>query len=101
MDEIKIEYSFDSTTNLFKLEFNKGTKIEINVENDVDFTEFIKVLTFNLESKKKVDLVGETFEDPKMIIVLNTIREVVKSYNAVLNDYLEEVEVVNQEMNNE
>ena len=31
-----------------------------------------------------------------MIIVLNTIRDVVKSYNAVLNDYLEEVEVMNQ-----
>ena len=58
-----------------------------------DFTEFVKILTFRLESKKKAVLIGLDDDDPKRVIVLNTLREIVKSYNATMEDYLKEIAV--------
>lgn len=93
MGEIKIEYLFDNTTKSYIITIDKNTTVEMNIENDIDFTEFVKILTLKLESKKKAVLIGIDDDDPKRVIVLNTIREIVKSYNATMEDYLKEIVV--------
>lgn len=80
--------AYDISLNSFKIEFDKENILEINIDKDVIFTDFVEKLSFKIAEKNKFELKCEESEDPKQKIVISALKEIVNSYNTILQEYV-------------
>jgi len=88
METKTIECIYDISLNSFKIEFDKENIMEINIDKDVIFTGFVEKLSFKIAGKNKFELKCEESEDPKQKIVISALKEIVNSYNTILQEYV-------------
>lgn len=81
--ELKAKYNNDQIINVV---FNKEKTVEINTSGDVELTEFVKELTQLIKEDVELDFSGFECEDSKLLLIQNTIREIVKSFNQSITD---------------
>jgi len=83
-----IRCEYDISIYSFKIIFDTEEIVIINIEKDVDFTEFVKKLSLRIAGKSIFELLCEELEDPKQIIVFGALKEIVDSYNTILQEYI-------------
>ncbi|HHX60645.1 MAG TPA: hypothetical protein GX707_08020 [Epulopiscium sp.] len=86
MDNIIIIGSYNKENEIYKIDFPDNSQVSINTENDIDLTDFVKKLTQMLSDNKKVVLNCEKQDDPKLNIFINTLNEIITSFNASLDE---------------
>lgn len=88
MEKTKLtgEYNFDENKIVFN--FEEGQSLELNTENDIDFTYLVKQLTFLIETEKEIDISLDEPEEPKLKIIYETIMEIIRAYNSNLKDFV-------------
>lgn len=88
METKNIECIYDPSINSFKIIFDTENTIEINIESDIVFTDFVEKLSFKIADKNEFTLSCEESTDPKQKIVVDTLKEIVNSYNVTLQEYI-------------
>lgn len=88
MEKTKLtgQYNFDENKIVFN--FEEGQSLELNTENDIDFTDLVKQLTFRIENEKEIDILLDEPDEPKVKIIYETITEIIGAYNSNLKDFI-------------
>ncbi|MBO1265263.1 hypothetical protein J3A84_09505 [Proteiniclasticum sp. SCR006] len=88
MEKTKLTGQYYSDENKIVFNFEEGQSLELNTENDIDFTDLVKQLTFLIETEKEIDISLDEPEDPKLKIIYETITEIIETYNLNLKDFM-------------
>lgn len=94
MENIKVESCFTNNNKILELKFENDS-IEIDLEDDIDFTELVERLTFLISEKKKIEFMYEEVEDEKLEIVFNTLKNIINVFNETIDKYNKDL-VVNE-----
>ncbi|MGL5257811.1 MAG: hypothetical protein ACRC76_12345 [Proteocatella sp.] len=96
MEKTKLTGQYNSDENKIIFNFEEGQLMEIDTENDIDFTDFVKQLTFLIKTEKKIDVSLDEPGEDKLNIIYETIKEIVKAYNSNLEVFMN-AQVVNED----
>lgn len=96
MEKTKLTGQYNSDENKIIFNFEEGQLLEIDTENDIDFTDFVKQLTFLIKTEKKIDVSLDELGEDKLNIIYETIKEIVKAYNSNLEVFMN-AQVVNED----
>ncbi len=96
MGKTKLTGQYNSVENKIVFNFEEGQSLELNTENDIDFTDLVKQLTFRIENEKEIDISLDEPEEPKLKIIYETITEIIEAYNLNLKDFMK-VQVVDED----
>ncbi|WP_373002048.1 hypothetical protein [Sulfurimonas sp.] len=63
--------------------------IEIDYSSDIDFTYLVTILTEKIDEDKRINLpfddeINDEINDEKLLLVINTIKEIIEIYNVNL-----------------
>lgn len=84
MDNIAINTSIDD--NVMIITFDSGEEIKIETDGDVDLSEYVSKLTFFIDKKPKLSFIKQTFGDPKLNLIQETIENITASFNESIVD---------------
>ncbi len=88
MEKTKLTGQYNSDENKIVFNFEEGQSLELNTENDIDFTDLVKQLTFRIENEKEIDILLDEPDEPKLKIIYETITEIIGAYNSNLKDFI-------------
>lgn len=88
MEKTKLTGQYNSDENKIVFNFEEGQSLELDTENDIDFTDLVKQLTFLIETEKEIDISLDEPEEPKLKIIYETIMEIIEAYNSNLKDFI-------------
>lgn len=82
MNNILCSVNIDNTNKLIILQGLSESDLIINFTSDVDFTEFVSLLTHLIDDSKKIDLGNfETGGDDKLALIMETLKGIISKYN--------------------
>lgn len=81
--ELKAEYN---DTKMINVVFSENKSVGINTSGDVELTEFVKELTQLIKEDVELEFKRFECEDQKLLLVQNTIGEIVKSFNQCIKE---------------
>lgn len=87
MEVLKLNSVIKEDNIVLKLE--EDSVIEINTTADIELTELVEHLTHRLATGKNIEAQFEETENPKLDIVIETIKGILGSYNSSVDDYRE------------
>jgi hypothetical protein len=87
MEKIKLTVQYDSDENRILFNFEEEQSLELNTENDIDFTDLVKQLTFFIQTEKEIDITLDETEEPRLMLIYETIIEIIDAYNLNLKDF--------------
>lgn len=93
MEKTKLTGQYNSDENKIAFNFEEGQSLELDTENDIDFTDLVKQLTFLIETEKEIDISLDEPEEPKLKIIYETITEIIEAYNSNLIDFINSQDV--------
>ena len=79
--KLKAEYKEE----IINIVFSEGKVVKIDISGDVDLTELIKELIVLIKDEAELDLQKFDSEDPKLLLIQNTIEEIINSFNKSVN----------------
>ena len=85
--------TYDPINKTMNIKFFDGETIEIELENDVVFTNFVKRLCQLIQDRLRIEILNEDATDPKLQIVQDTVNKIIDSFNVKIEEYLEETSV--------
>lgn len=88
MEKTKLTGQYNSDENKIVFNFEEGQSLELNTENDIDFTDLVKQLTFRIENEKEIDILLDKPDEPKLKIIYETITEIIGAYNLNLKNFV-------------
>lgn len=88
MEMKTIKCKYDVSSNSFKIEFDTENTLEINLDSDIVFTEFVEKLSLKITEKNRFTLSCEELTEPKQKIVIDVLKKIVNSYNGILQEYV-------------
>lgn len=96
MEKTKLTGQYDSDENKIVFNFEGGQLLELDTGNDIDFTDFVKQLTFLIKTEKHIDISLDEPGEDKLKIIYETIKEIIKAYNSNLEVFMN-AQVVNED----
>ena len=87
MEKIKLTVQYYSDENRILFNFGEEQSLELNTENDIDFTDLVKQLTFFIQTEKEIDITLDETEEPRLMLIYETIIEIIDAYNLNLKDF--------------
>lgn len=97
MDNIQCSVNIDNERKIISLQGLSTNPLLINFNADVDFTEFVSVLTGLIDNSKKIELDSfETFTDDKLNLILETISGIIGKYNDVISDNEQQLDEISE-----
>lgn len=94
MENIKVESNLKNKNKILELKFENDS-IEIDLQDDIEFTEIVERLTFLISEKKKIEFMYEEVEDTKLEIIFNTLNNIINVFNETIDEYNKDL-VVNE-----
>lgn len=88
MEKTKLTGQYNSDENKIVFNFEEGQSLELNTENDIDFTDLVKQITFLIKTEKEIDISMDEPEEPKLKIIYETITEIIEAYNSNMKDFM-------------
>lgn len=86
MDSIQCSVNIDSVNKLITLQGLSESHLIINFTSDVDFTEFVSLLTSLIDDSKVIELGSyETSGDDKLALIMETLKGIVSKYNEAIS----------------
>lgn len=87
MGKTKLTGQYNSDENKIVFNFEEGQSLELNTENDIDFTDLVKQLTFLIDTEKEIAITFDEPEEPKLKLIYETITEIIETYNLNVKDF--------------
>lgn len=89
----QIQLTINETEKLVSISGIGSNNISINYTSDVDLTALVNALEPLIEDEANIEITEETqiYEDEKLNLVLNCIKDIVKEFNDVINTQEQEV----------
>ena len=87
MEKIKLTGYYNTEENKISFNFEEGQSLEINTQNDIDFTDLVKQLTFLIDTEKEIVITLDEPEEPKLKLIYGTITEIIEAYNITVADF--------------
>ncbi|MGD9676914.1 MAG: hypothetical protein AB7V16_00920 [Vulcanibacillus sp.] len=81
MERTKLTGRYNSDENKIVFNFEEGNSLELNTENDIDFTDLVKQLTFLINTEKEISIALDEPEELKLKLIYETITEIIEAYN--------------------
>jgi len=91
MDTLTINMSLDEVDNI-NIEFKGNSVMKIETAGDIDFTEFVKELTFLINNENILVLNKFECEEEKLTLIQQTIEEICNSFNESIDSENEDSE---------
>lgn len=88
MEKTKLTGQYNSDENKIVFNFEEGQSLELDTENDIDFTDLVKQITFLIKTEKEIDISMDEPEEPKLKIIYETITEIIEAYNSNMKDFM-------------
>jgi hypothetical protein len=85
MEQENIEIKIKEDHNMI-ISFSSDNKLQINVKEDIDLTEFVNRLYLTINEKRTFTLIKEKTVNPKMILIQSTIEEILNAYNECIDE---------------
>ena len=84
-EEINCSLTIDEEAHKITISELIENSIEIDYSSDIDFTYLVTVLTEKIDEDKKINLPFEDeIHDEKLLLIINTIKEIIEIYNTNL-----------------